>query len=128
MWVAVKKEGPQGGSAAMHQLKVGDHLKISKPRNMLGIVPDAAKHILIAGGIGLAPLMSMAFELYSWGADFELHYFGRSREEMAFDDFLTERVEYRDFVTLHIGVPRTEQPVLFEQMASTISTDTHVYT
>lgn len=128
MWVAVKKEGPQGGSAAMHELQIGDHLKISQPRNMLGIVPDAAKHILIAGGIGLTPLMSMAFELYSWGADFELHYFARSREEMAFDDFLTERVEYRDFVTLHIGVPRTEHPALFEQMASAISTDTHVYT
>ncbi len=128
MWVAVKKEGSKGGSAAMHELKVGDHLKISKPRNMLGIAPEATKHILIAGGIGLTPLMSMAFELYSWGADFELHYFARSREEMAFDDFLTERVEYRDFVTLHIGVPRTEQPALFQRMASATSADTHVYT
>lgn len=128
VWVAVKKEGPGGGSAAMHELKVGDHLKISKPRNMLSIAPEADKHILIAGGIGLTPLMSMAFELYSWGADFELHYFARSPEEMAFDGFLTERVEYRDFVTLHIGVPRAEQPALFKRMASTISADTHVYT
>lgn len=106
----------------------GDRLKISRPRNVLGIAPDAAKHILIAGGIGLTPLMSMAFELYSWGADFELHYFARSREEMAFDDFLTERVEYRDFVTLHVGVPRTERTAVFAEIAAGLPADTHVYT
>ena len=128
IWIAVKREGVGGGSAAIHELEVGDHLKISKPRNMLGIAPGAAKHILIAGGIGLTPLMSMAFELYSWGADFELHYFARSREEMAFDDFLTERVEYRDFVTLHIGVPRDERAAVFEGIAADLPADTHVYT
>lgn len=128
IWIAVKREGPGGGSAAIHDLQVGDCLKISKPRNMLGIAPDAAKHILIAGGIGLTPLMSMAFELYSWGADFELHYFARSREEMAFDDFLTERVEYRDFVTLHVGVPRAGQPAVFGEIAARLPGQTHVYT
>ncbi|MGV0990745.1 MAG: PDR/VanB family oxidoreductase [Mycobacterium sp.] len=128
IWIAVKREGPGGASAAMHHLKVGDHLKISKPRNMLGIFPDAAKHILIAGGIGLTPLMSMAFELYSWGADFELHYFARSRDEMAFDDFLTERVEYRDFVTLHVGVSRADRPEVFAGMAAGLHAQTHVYT
>lgn len=128
IWIAVKREGPGGGSAAIHDLKVGDHLKISKPRNMLGIATGAAKHVLIAGGIGLTPLMSMAFELYSWGADFELHYFARSREEMAFDDFLTERVEYRDFVTLHVGVPRDERPAVFETIAAGFPAETHVYT
>lgn len=126
IWIAVKREGT--GSSAIHDLKVGDHLKISKPRNMLGIAPEAAKHLLIAGGIGLTPLMSMAFELYSWGADFELHYFARSREEMAFDDFLTERVEYRDFVRLHVGVPRDERPAVFGGIAAGLPADTHVYT
>ncbi len=128
IWIAVKREGPVGASAAIHELQVGDHLKISRPRNMLGIAGGAGKHILIAGGIGLTPLMSMAFELYSWGADFELHYFARSRDEMAFHDFLTERVEYREFVTLHIGVPRAERPAIFDRMASALSPDTHVYT
>jgi vanillate O-demethylase ferredoxin subunit len=127
IWIAVKREAPGGASAAIHDLQVGDHLKISKPRNMLGITPGAARHILIAGGIGLTPLMSMAFELYSWGADFELHYFARSRDEMAFDDFLTERVEYRDFVTLHVGVPRGERPGVFREIAAGVPADTHVY-
>lgn len=128
IWIAVKKEGVGGGSAAIHQLKIGDHLKISKPRNMLAIIPEATKHLLFAGGIGLTPLMSMAFELYSWGADFELHYFARSREDMAFRDFLTERVEFRDFVTLHIGVPNTELPALLERVAAGSVDDTHAYT
>lgn len=127
IWIAVKREGSGGGSAAIHELQVGDHLKISKPRNMLGIAPGAAKHILIAGGIGLTPLMSMAFELYSRGADFELHYFARSREEMAFDDFLTERVEYREFVTLHVGVPRAERPAVLQQIVAGVPANTDVY-
>lgn len=115
IWIAVRKtQGPGGGSTAIHELQVGDHLKISKPRNLFGIAPDADKHVLIAGGIGVTPLMSMAFEFYSWGVDFELHYFAHSREQMAFADFLTERVEYRDFVTLHVGVPREQRPAVLE--------------
>ena len=129
IWIAVKKtQGPGGGSTAIHELQVGDHLKISKPRNLFGIAADADKHVLIAGGIGVTPLMSMAFEFYSWGVDFELHYFAHSREQIAFADFLTERVEYRDFVTLHVGVPREQQPAVLEQMASTGAGDIHVYT
>ena len=127
--IAVKLEPEgRGGSAAMHEVRVGDHIKIGKPRNLIAIAEDADQHLLIAGGIGVTPLLAMAYELYTWGADFQLHYFTRSREEMAFADLLEERVEFRDRVHMHVGVPRQDRPSLLESMASEVSSTTHVYT
>ncbi|TNM37495.1 oxidoreductase [Nocardioides albidus] len=127
--IAVKLEPEgRGGSAAMHEVKVGDHLKIGKPRNLLSIADDADQHLLVAGGIGVTPLLAMAYELYTWGADFELHYFTRSREEMAFAELLSERVEFRDRVHLHVGVPRDQQPEILEGIAGRLTSASHVYT
>ena len=44
----------RGGSAAVHDLvKDGDVLTISAPRNHFGLAPEAQKHLLLAGGIGV---------------------------------------------------------------------------
>lgn len=127
--IAVKLETPsRGGSEALHQVKVGDHLKIGKPRNLLGIAEGADRHLLVAGGIGVTPLLSMAYELHSRGADFELHYFARSRAELAFADLLENRAEFRDRVTMHLGKPRTEHDAILSPIASTLTADSHVYT
>ncbi|WGY04392.1 PDR/VanB family oxidoreductase [Nocardioides sp. QY071] len=127
--IAVKKEAAsRGGSAAIHEVAVGDHLKVSKPRNLLAIADDADRHVLVAGGIGITPLLSMAYELHSRGAAFELHYFARSREEAAFVDLLENRAEFRDRVSLHLGVPRTEQPTVLAAIAPRLTPSSHVYT
>ncbi|WP_188190438.1 PDR/VanB family oxidoreductase [Nonomuraea sp. SYSU D8015] len=127
--IAVKREAEsRGGSAALHEVRVGDHLKVSRPRNLLSIADGADQHVLVAGGIGVTPLLSMAYELYACGADFQLHYFARSRSEAAFVDLLEERVEFRDRVRLHFGVPRAAQPALFLELAASLTPATHVYT
>ena len=127
--IAVKREpDSRGGSAAMHELAAGDHLKLSKPRNLLKLADDADRHVLVAGGIGITPLLSMAYELYSWGADFELHYFARSRAEAAFVDVLEERVEFPDRVHLHFGVGRADQPAVLASIGPRLSSASHVYT
>lgn len=127
--IAVKLEAlSRGGSAALHKVVVGDHLKIGKPRNLLAIAEGADRHLLVAGGIGVTPLLSMAYELHSRGADFELHYFARSRDELAFADLLENRAEFRDRVTLHIGRPHTEHAGILAPMAPAFTADSHVYT
>jgi vanillate O-demethylase ferredoxin subunit len=76
----------RGGSQAMHDLvKAGDTLQISSPRNHFELVPDAQRHVLLAGGIGVTPLLCMAEQLVSTAANFELHYCVRSRERTAFE-------------------------------------------
>lgn len=75
----------RGGSAAVHDLvKEGDVLTISTPRNHFGLAQEAKKHLLLAGGIGVTPILCMAERLANTGADFAMHYATRAPERTAF--------------------------------------------
>jgi len=75
----------RGGSAAMHaQVAEGQRLQISPPKNHFPLAHGATRHLLLAGGIGITPLLCMAERLAATGADFALHYCTRSRERTAF--------------------------------------------
>lgn len=78
----------RGGSAAMHALAVGDALEISAPKNHFALVSGARHSVLLAGGIGVTPLLAMAEQLASDGASFALHYATRSPERTAFRERL----------------------------------------
>ncbi|GHE78873.1 vanillate O-demethylase [Amycolatopsis deserti] len=122
--IAVKKEAAsRGGSAALHTVQAGDTLEIGEPRNLLRIA-DAARHVLVAGGVGVTPLLSLAYELDRRGAEFELHYFARAREQAAFADLVAAEFGAR----LHFGVPRAEQPTLLKEVAADLPPDARVYT
>lgn len=74
----------RGGSIVLYdQVKVGDTLQISVPRNRFELQP-AAHSLLLAGGIGITPILCMARRLQAQGADFTLHYSCRSRTRAAF--------------------------------------------
>jgi len=77
--------GGQGGSAWMHRaVQVGDLLEIDGPSNAFPLAPQADRSVLLAGGIGITPLLCMARELVGAGRQVELHYFGRSPDAMAY--------------------------------------------
>lgn len=81
--------GGRGGSKAMHEsVRVGDLLNISAPRNNFSLAQDASRHVLLAGGIGVTPMMAMVETLSARGADFSLLYCSRSPELTAFRDRL----------------------------------------
>ncbi len=74
----------RGGSEHVHaSIRVGDVLQISNPRNLFELQP-AANHVLVAGGIGITPLLSMAHALDEAGTPFELHYYVASASDVAF--------------------------------------------
>lgn len=127
--IAVKREvESRGGSVALHRVEVGDTLEISEPRNLLTLADDADRHVLVAGGIGITPLLSMAYELHRRGAPFELIYFARTREGAAFADLLEYRAEFREQVQVCVGVPRGEQPTVLKERACALTSASHVYT
>ncbi|MFJ3776302.1 PDR/VanB family oxidoreductase [Streptomyces sp. NPDC090075] len=127
--IAVKREPrSRGGSAALHTVVAGDKLEIGSPRNLLTLSPDAGRHVLVAGGIGVTPLLSMAHQLHQDGSDFELHYFARSRADAAFTEVLEQRVGFRDRVRPHFGVPRGDQPAVLAGVAAGLTIGDHVYT
>ncbi|WP_308816477.1 PDR/VanB family oxidoreductase [Pseudonocardia alni] len=125
--IAVKRErSSRGGSAALHEVAPGDELHIGAPRNLLGVDPDADRHVLVAGGIGVTPLLGMAHALHRAGADFTLHYFARSRSEAAFADLLETGFAGR--VRLHLGVPRSEHAAVLGPVAAGLGPGAAVYT
>jgi len=85
--IAVLREGP--GSERLHEeARVGNLVAASKPRNNYTRAAEAERHLLIAGGIGITPIMAMIAELRRRRAEFHVHYCTRSPEETAFLDDL----------------------------------------
>jgi vanillate monooxygenase ferredoxin subunit len=84
--IGVKREpASRGASAALHeQVQVGDLLAISAPRNSFALQPGTGLHLLLAGGIGLTPLLAMAEQAVAEGRDVQLCVFARSRSQLAF--------------------------------------------
>lgn len=86
--VAVLKDrASRGGSRCVHeQLRVGMRLPISAPRNHFPLHEAAAHSVLVAGGIGVTPILCMGRRLRELGRSFEILYFARSRSSAAFVD------------------------------------------
>ncbi len=81
----------RGGSVAVHGgFAPGAIVTIGAPRNLFRLEEDATHSILLAGGIGITPLLAMAYRLDALGRDFELHYCVRSETRIAFRQELTE--------------------------------------
>jgi ferredoxin-NADP reductase len=79
----------KGGSKYLHEKVVrGAELTISVPANYFPTAEDAVKHLLIAGGIGITPLLAHRTRLKLLEQRVELHYTFRSAETAAFVPFL----------------------------------------
>lgn len=96
----------RGGSRSMHEAATeGTVLQASVPRNTFPLVPSGKLPILIAGGIGITPLLSMAQALQAMDEPFELHYFVRAPEYVSFK---TRIVALGQAVRLHMGLAPAE--------------------
>jgi ferredoxin-NADP reductase len=85
----LREPASRGGSIAVHDdLIEGRAMRISRPRNFFGLDETAPASILMAGGIGITPMLAMAHRLHAIGAPFELHYATRTRSRAAFLDEL----------------------------------------
>ncbi|WP_269498482.1 PDR/VanB family oxidoreductase [Castellaniella sp. S9] len=82
----LREAASRGGSLVVHdRIEVGDVLRISEPRNRFAL-QAAPRSLLLAGGIGVTPILCMARQLHAAGADFEFHYSCRTRARAAFLD------------------------------------------
>jgi vanillate O-demethylase ferredoxin subunit len=100
--VAVKLEpASRGGSRRVHDIAIGDEIEIGLPRNNFPLAADGATHLLLAGGIGITPILAMARHLHASKHDFVVRYFGRSPGEMAFAGELSGLGER---TALHVGL------------------------
>lgn len=102
--IAVLREPTgRGGSTEVHQcVRRGTRLRISAPRNTFPLV-DAPEYRLIAGGIGITPLLAMARALDARARPTRLLYVGRSRSRMALAD------ELRNLTSVAVSIVPTDE-------------------
>ncbi len=83
--IAVKRlEDGRGGSMAMWRLAVGERLRISEPQNYFALDLNAPAYLLVAGGIGVTPLVGMAQLLAKRGADVRMIFGAKTDAELAY--------------------------------------------
>lgn len=125
--VAVKKEAQsRGGSAALHEVQEGTELEMGAPRNLFRLDPEAGEHVLCAAGIGVTPLLSMAYRLAETGQPWRLHYFARSPQYAAFSALLAET--FAGHVQFHYGVEPGDMDAVLSDCLARAGSAAHVYT
>ena len=124
---AVQREanGRGGSKAAFEVLKPGIDLAISSPRNNFMLQP-ARRYILLAGGIGVTPMISMIHHFLRHGGDFELHYCTRSPDRTAFVEILQPLVA-RGHAFLHWDDGDPTKGLDITSILTDFERDTHLY-
>lgn len=118
----------RGGSLEIHRsFAVGTAIRIGQPRNNFALVEAAQRSILVAGGIGITPLLSMAYRLQNLGTDFELHYCTRSSSRTAFSDEIS-KTRFTSRVIMHYDDAPGSQRFTVGTSLPAPSHDTHLYT
>jgi vanillate O-demethylase ferredoxin subunit len=116
----------RGGSVAVHDtLREGDIVRISAPSNLFPLVP-ARRTLLFAGGIGITPILCMAERLQQAGAEFELHYCGRSQERLAFRERISTSA-FADRTSLHLDDGPEGQKLDAERVLQAPEIGVHLY-
>lgn len=123
--VAVRKqEDSRGGSRWLHeQAREGMRIDIAAPVNLFALNRLGRRHILVAGGIGITPILSQARELARLGADFEVHYAYRAPEYGVFVDELEALAPGR----IHHYVQSRREQIEFSSLLAGRPLGTHFY-
>ena len=117
-----RDENGAGGSRFMHDLQPGDQVTASNPKNHFPLVEDGPV-LLLAGGIGVTPLVSMAAALARQGRDFRIVYASRNAAAAAFADRLAA---HGDRLRLHHD-DRDGGPLDVAALIASADPTAHVY-
>jgi vanillate O-demethylase ferredoxin subunit len=116
----------RGGSKSVHEdLQEGSRLRISKPHNHFPLA-DADHSILLAGGIGITPILCMAKQLSSQSKSFDMHYCTRTKSAMAYNSELAAS-NFSDHVYFHYDNGTEDQKLDIEKVLATPKANTHIY-
>ncbi len=128
VFAVLREDTGRGGSMALHDtVQEGDVLTISAPRNHFPLAGREARfHLLLAGGIGVTPMIAMISELERRGAPWRLHYCTRNLERTAFRDVLAPHIASGK-VVLHHDNGDPAQSIDVKALLSSFEIGTHLY-
>jgi phthalate 4,5-dioxygenase reductase component len=127
--IAVKREAQgKGGSVSLIDgVQAGDMLSVvSGPLNYFELSTTASSHLLIAGGIGITPVLSMLHALHAQGAKFQLVYLSRTKQDAAFLDVLSQ-APWASQVTVHHDQGDMAKAFDLRKLLSQQAPDQHLY-
>lgn len=117
----------RGGSMVLHDVaKEGDVLQIGTPKNHFPLAHESKKSLLLAGGIGITPILCMAERLAITGADFDMHYCTRSADRTAFRERIGKSA-FADRVRFHFDDGSAEQKLDLKALLAAPEPGVHLY-
>lgn len=124
LMIGVKRDPvSRGGSRTMHEsVKVGDRLLISQAKNHFPLRTDKPA-VLLAGGIGITPILAMGAYLQQAGTPYTLHYFARGQRHVAF----AERLQALDGARMHLGLNPEQTRISLEKALREALDGSHLY-
>lgn len=128
--IAVNKDAAsRGGSSFVHdKLRAGDVVAVSHPRNNFALQEDAELSVLIAGGIGITPLLSMVRRLEVLQRPWKLFYAARTRRAAAFLDELNAlRPDAHLSMRVDLDDERSGRVFDLAEIVKTVPMSAHLY-
>jgi ferredoxin-NADP reductase len=116
-------EGRGGSRHFCDAVAAGDTIHLAGPKNLFRLDESAQHHVLIAGGIGITPILAMADRLKALGKPYALHYAARSRAHMA----LLARVQRDHGASLSLHVSEEGSRMQLEALLANMGEGTQVY-
>jgi ferredoxin-NADP reductase/predicted pyridoxine 5'-phosphate oxidase superfamily flavin-nucleotide-binding protein len=120
--VLLEKEGAGGARFIHEHYQIGMQIRCGLPRNNFTLHEDERPAVLIAGGIGITPIMAMAKALKQVGRVFQFHYIGRLLNEMAYVESLQQ--EFDEQLNIYTS---TKQDVNLNKMMANVAHDAVFY-
>ncbi|MEE9333340.1 MAG: PDR/VanB family oxidoreductase [Granulosicoccaceae bacterium] len=121
--VAVQKElEGDGGSKSMHAIEIGQVIEIKPPQNNFELRAGDQSVLLLAGGIGITPMISLATKLQQQSRTFQLHYTARDASRMGFANVLESF--FGDAVSLNLD---DVNPINLSHLMRSQAPNTSVY-
>ncbi len=117
----------RGGSEALHErVHPQREVYVGNPRNNFPLFESAKRHLLLAGGIGITPMLSYTARLQTIGADFTLHYCAKSARHAAFRAELAH-LEKEGRVKFHYDGGDPSRGLDIESLLKSPEPGTHLY-
>ncbi len=117
-----REDAGEGGSQAMHALNVGQTIEATAPQNNFALADGPEPVLLLAGGIGITPMISMATALQQQARSFQLHYSARNASRMGFAESL--KTAFGDAVSFYFD---DTNPLDLANLTGSLASDTKVY-
>ncbi|WP_114388767.1 PDR/VanB family oxidoreductase [Notoacmeibacter marinus] len=119
--------GSRGGGIGVHALRPGDELFVTYPANQFQLTAEPGHSVLIAGGIGITPILAMIYECVRNERSFELHYCGRTLQDMAFLEEIRTLCPADRLFLYADEDPTAPRRLDFEELLTGMSETTHAY-